>query len=70
MNYQIDPPSKEEPVDDEFLKGNFVTKNSVKMDEVLPADSLKEEYKAKALGSIGGSMVYMERKKLSWDGDD
>ncbi len=69
MNYQIDPPSKEEPVDDEFLKGNFVTKNSLKMDEVLPANSLKEEYKGKALCLIGGSMVQMERKKLSWDGD-
>lgn len=70
MNNQIDPPRTEEPVEDQFLKGNFVTKNSVTMDEVLPAASLTEEYKAKALGSIGGSMVYMERRKLSWDGDD
>lgn len=70
INYQIHPNGKEEPFEDQILKGNFKTKNSVTVDEVVPTNTLADEYKAKALGSVGGSMVYMERNKLSWDGDE
>ncbi len=55
-------------MEEQFLKGNFKVKKPIKMEEQkLP--SFQEEYKKKALASIGGSMVYMERTKLVWDGD-
>ena len=34
------------------------------------AAELKSEYRKKALESIGGSMVFVEREKLFWDGAD
>ena len=33
-------------------------------------DKLKEELKERALASLGGSMVYVERDKLFWDGSE
>lgn len=56
----------------EFLKGNFKVKKPVV--ETSPAagdkkDSFKEEYRKKALSSVGGSMVFVEMDHLSWDGD-
>ena len=51
----------------ELLKGNFKVKNKVKVnDEVIDPNS---EYRKKALNSIGGSMVFVERNKLVWDED-
>jgi hypothetical protein len=59
----------------EILKGNFKVKNEVKLESddttvKSSSDTIQQELKKKALGSIGGSMVYMERTRLSWDGDD
>ncbi|MBL8013709.1 MAG: hypothetical protein JNN05_07655 [Candidatus Omnitrophica bacterium] len=54
---------------DELLKGNFKVKNPVKVEEKKESMSFQEQYKKKALASIGGSMVYMERMNLTWDGD-
>ena len=53
---------------EEFLKGNFKVKNPVRLDEEQQ-ESVKKEFKKKALASIGGSMVYMERTDLTWEGD-
>lgn len=55
------------------LKGNFQTKKDVAV-ENNPASkdkkmTIAEEVKKKALATLGGSMVYMERDKLSWDGE-
>lgn len=49
----------------ELLKGNFKVKNKVELkdDEI----DLNAEYRKKALDSIGGSMVFVERDKLLWD---
>jgi hypothetical protein len=55
-------------MEEQLLKGNFKVKTPVKIDEEKSASS-QEEYKKRALASIGGSMVYMERTKLTWDGD-
>ena len=57
---------------DEILKGNFKVKKPVSSDTAneTPATSLKDELKKRALASIGGSMVFVERQKLNWDGDD
>lgn len=56
----------------EFLKGNFKVKRPVQ--ESAPAANgeqatFKDEYKKKALASVGGSMVFVEMDHLSWDGD-
>jgi hypothetical protein len=53
----------------DLLKGNFQVKNKVSANEVLDeAAEFKSEYRKKALESIGGSMVFVEREKLFWDG--
>lgn len=55
----------------ELLKGNFDVKRKVesnrKQDE---AADLKSEFRKKALESIGGSMVFVEREKLFWEDPD
>ena len=33
-------------------------------------ENLKQELKERALASLGGSMVYVERDKLNWDGSE
>ena len=55
----------------ELLKGNFQVKRKVEI-KVTKDDAaeFREEFRKKALESIGGSMVFVEREKLFWDGDD
>lgn len=59
----------------DFLKGNFKVKNEAKektedKKEENSAKSIAEELKKAAINSIGGSMVYVERSELTWDGSD
>jgi hypothetical protein len=54
----------------ELLKGNFTVKNKVKIKEDTQEADSNSEYRKKALNSIGGSMVFVERNKLFWDGDE
>ena len=51
-----------------LLKGNYEVKTKV-IDKKEKNDD-DGGYKEKALNSIGGSMVFVERKKLYWDGND
>ena len=51
-----------------LLKSNFPTKE-VKPDEPEPVDAT-EAFLQKAKESIGGSMVFTERKLRYWDGKD
>jgi hypothetical protein len=53
----------------ELLKGNFMVKNKVKINEENEDVDTMNEYRKKALESIGGSMVFVERDKLFWDDD-
>lgn len=56
-----------------MLKGNFKTQKEVtRPEEQEQADEkdLTKQLKKAALNSIGGSMVYVERTELSWDGED
>jgi len=59
---------------DELLKGNFSTKHKVAVDDQTPLEesnqTIGEKLRKAALASIGGSMVYMERTELTWNGDD
>lgn len=50
----------------DLLRGNFKPKAEVKKDESEPDQ--QAEYEKKAKESIGGSMVFVERKKLYHDG--
>ena len=58
----------------DFLKGNFKVKKDVKESEESTdqskKDSIKDELRKAALASIGGSMVYVERTDLEWDGEE
>ena len=55
----------------DLLKGNFTTKKAVtKPEDTTETSSVQEEFKKAALNSIGGSMVYVERTDLTWDGDE
>ena len=49
-----------------MIKSNFPTSGEVKKDE--PAPDPVAEYRKKAIESIGGSMVFVERQTLYWDG--
>lgn len=56
---------------EELLKGNFKVKKPVKLtSETEEKKSVREQLRHKAIASIGGSMVYMERTDLSWDGEE
>ena len=52
----------------DLLKANFKPAAEVKKDE--PAPDPKAEYRKRAIESIGGSMVFVERQELYWDGRD
>ena len=57
---------------EELLKGNFKVKNALRPEketETSSATRIKEELRKRALASLGGSMVYVERNRLNWDGD-
>ncbi|WP_286233285.1 hypothetical protein [Thalassotalea sediminis] len=55
----------------DLLKGNFTTKKQVSApSETANEDSLETKFKKAALNSIGGSMVYVERTDLTWDGEE
>lgn len=51
-----------------LLKGNFKVKRNVDVGESgNEEEAFRAEFKQKVLDSIGGSMVYVERKLLLWD---
>lgn len=55
----------------ELLKGNFSVKHKVELNEKKDeAAEFISEYRKKALESIGGSMVFVEREKLYWEDTD
>lgn len=57
----------------DILKGNFKVKKppeTKKHEAQDPAESIKENLKKKALASLGGSMVYIERTDITWRGDE
>lgn len=53
----------------DILKGNFCVKKPVVV-EPKKDETLAEDVKKRALKSLGGSMVYIERKTLVWEGND
>ena len=57
---------------DDILKGNYKIKKQIKEKEssINENEKIKKELKERALASLGGSMVYVERDKLFWDGSE
>jgi len=53
----------------DLLKGNFVVKKKIQINEEGGERDLAAEFRKKALDSIGGSMVFVEREKLLWEDD-
>ena len=57
----------------ELLKGNYKLKKPIEVkkgDAQAPAQSIKENLRKKALATLGGSMVYVERTDITWRGDE
>ncbi len=58
---------------EDILKGNFETKNKINgafdSGESDSAD-VTSELKKKVMASLGGSMVFVERDLLVWDGKE
>lgn len=57
----------------DILKGNFKVKKPPEMKKQQasePAENIKENLRKKALASLGGSMVYIERTDITWRGDE
>lgn len=52
----------------DILKGNFKTREDVKITEKTD-QSLEERFESEALKHIGGSMVYVAKRKVVWDTD-
>ena len=48
-----------------LLKGNYDLEKEIIDDK----DKQKDDFVDKAINSIGGSMVFVERKKMIWKGD-
>ena len=54
-----------------LLKGNFTTQKTVETpNQDSEKATLADDFRKAALNSIGGSMVYVERTDLTWDGED
>lgn len=56
----------------EFLRGNFEVKKMVTENEAAKksaSEEIAEHLKKKALANICGSMVYVEKTELTWNGD-
>ena len=56
----------------EYLKGNYRVKKDIKEEENQDKNkskNSKDEYKKKAIESVGGSMVFIERDLMVWDGE-
>jgi len=53
-----------------LLRGNFAVKRKIDVNEKNETADLATEFRKKALESIGGSMVFVEREKLFWEDPD
>ena len=51
----------------EFLKGNY--KVNVKIEDKADAVDATDEFEKKALSRLGGSICFVSKKSLIWQGD-
>jgi hypothetical protein len=57
---------------EDILKGNFKVKRPVvtQSEDADKKESIAEQLRKRALASLGGSMVYVDRNHLTWNGDE
>jgi hypothetical protein len=51
----------------EYLKGNYEL--DAKIEETAAAEDSTDEFERKALSRLGGSICFVSKKKLIWNGD-
>ena len=51
----------------DFLKGNFDTKNKVKKEATENKDTLEDQFEKEALKHLGGSIAFVSKKKVMWN---
>jgi len=51
----------------EYLKGNYEL--DAKIDDTTDAADSTDEFERKALSRLGGSICFVSKKKLIWNGD-
>ena len=55
-----------------YLKGNYRVKKDIKEEENQEknkSNNFKDEYRKRAIESVSGSMVFIERDLMVWDGE-
>ena len=50
-----------------LLKGNYKLKNQVKKKKLTVEEELEIKFEKEANKRLGGSMVYVSKKKINWD---
>lgn len=49
----------------DLLKGNFVPKKNVVLEE--KAETLEDRFEREAMKRLGGSIAFVSKKKVKWD---
>ena len=50
-----------------LIKGNYKLKKNIKPKKLSKEEELEIKFEKEASKRIGGSMVYVKKKKISWD---
>ncbi len=50
-----------------FLKGNYKLQKEIKKKKLTNDERLEELFEKNAKKRLGGSMVYVSKKKVNWD---
>ena len=50
-----------------LIKGNYKLKKSVKLKKLSKEEELEAKFEKEASKRIGGSMVYVQKRKINWD---
>ena len=50
-----------------FLKGNYKLRSKVKKKKITNDERLEELFEKNAKERLGGSMVFVSKKKINWD---
>lgn len=55
---------------DNLLRGNFQPKRKIVFKEEKDTQGLSDQRRQKVMATLGGSMVYIEKTPLNWDGEN
>ena len=51
----------------DIIKGNYKLKKKIKKIKLSKSEALEEKFEKEVSIRIGGSMVYINKKKINWD---